>query len=79
MQPLSSLIRHWVVAHDIATDDATHVDNFLLVRYEDLVDDPAATLDRVQRFLGVQPDLTLTKNAVNPSASDVYATHWPQD
>jgi hypothetical protein len=73
---LWSLIRHWVVAHDIATDDAKHLDHFMLVRYEDLVADPTATLDSVLRFIGVAPDATLADGAINAAASDAYAAKW---
>jgi hypothetical protein len=74
-QSLFSLIRHWIVAHDIATADAKHVDHFLLVRYEDLVRDPATTLDAVQRFVGVTPQAP-PADAINASASDAYAKKW---
>jgi len=74
-QTLFSLIRHWLVAHGIATDDAKHLEHFLVVKYEDLVADPAVTLETVQRFLGVAPHPP-APGAVNTTASDKYADKW---
>jgi hypothetical protein len=74
-ESLWALIKHWVAAHDIATDDAKHIDHFLLVRYEDLIADPAATLASVQRFIQVEP-AALETDVVNASASDAYGAQW---
>ncbi|HVV37153.1 MAG TPA: sulfotransferase [Acidimicrobiales bacterium] len=75
-QTLWSLIRHWVVAHDLALEDAQHLDHFLLVKYEDLVSDPTTTLDTVQRFIGVEPVATLADGAIDASVSDKYTARW---
>lgn len=75
-QSLWSLVHHWVVAHDIAVADGEHVDHLLLVHYEDLVREPAATLDAIQRFVGLAPDATIAAGAINASASDSYAAQW---
>ncbi|HVT76478.1 MAG TPA: sulfotransferase [Acidimicrobiales bacterium] len=75
-QSLWSLVDHWVRAHAIAREDAAHLDHFLLLRYEDLVANPAATLGAVQQFVGLRPDDTLGAGAINPAASDAYAAKW---
>ena len=36
------------------------VGRYLVVRYEDLVDDPAREVERVRQFLGIAPDATLS-------------------
>ena len=44
---LRSLLRHWLVCHEALADDRPHVERLLALTYEELVDDPAACLDRV--------------------------------
>ena len=75
-ETLYSLIRHWIVAHDIALADAAHVDRVVFLRYERLVGDPAARLEHVQRFAGLTPDVSAVDGAVDTSKSHAYAATW---
>ena len=52
---LFSLIDHWLVAHRLMREDASHLRNVLWVSYEELVADPSAVVARVQGFAGLQP------------------------
>jgi hypothetical protein len=45
-------------------------ENFLLVRYEDMVDDPRRELGRVARFLGIDPAVERLEKAVERSSAD---------
>jgi hypothetical protein len=45
----------WSTANDMMLADAQHVHNFMLVRYEQLVDDPRPTVERIARFIDVDP------------------------
>jgi hypothetical protein len=49
------LLEHWLAAHELILDDAAAVDHLAIVRYEDVVADPAAELGHVFRFLGLEP------------------------
>jgi hypothetical protein len=48
----------------------------LRVRYEDLVDDPAAALDRISRFCGLAPDATMLDYARRTLANDPKAVRF---
>lgn len=48
------LLAHWARAYRIALADAPHLRSAMLVRYEDLVADPDAVLERVFRFVGLE-------------------------
>jgi hypothetical protein len=47
------LMQHWFTAHQLLRDDAPHLHRLHVVRYEDLLADPAGELARIQRFLGL--------------------------
>ena len=53
--PLASLLRHWVHAHRLFASDAPHLDEQIVVRYEDFVRDPQAVVERVWDVLGLPP------------------------
>jgi hypothetical protein len=48
--------------------------NFLLVRYEDMVDDPKRELVRIARFLGIDPTAEQLAKAVERSSADQMRT-----
>lgn len=58
---LSSLIEHWLVAHDTYELDRPHLPRVMTLKYETLVADPAATLGRIYEFLGLEPHPTTFK------------------
>jgi hypothetical protein len=51
----ASLLEHWLACHETYAADAPHLAHALLLRYEDLVADPAGELGRVWDFLGLEP------------------------
>jgi len=54
----ASIVRaatHWDKANRALLEDLTSLERALLVRYEDLVADPGATLERITRSLGLAP------------------------
>jgi hypothetical protein len=51
----TSLIEHWLVCHETMLEDAEHVDELLILRYEDFVADPDAQLHRVFELAGLEP------------------------
>jgi hypothetical protein len=46
----------WVHAHRLFASDAPHLDEQIVVRYEDFVRDPQAVVERVWDVLGLPPD-----------------------
>ena len=71
---LRSLVRHWVVAHESFAADAQRLENLVVVRFEELVADPAGTLERVYRFLGVEP--VPATSPIRADANDSYFERW---
>jgi hypothetical protein len=69
------LVEHWVHAHDVFAEDALHIENLLVLRYEHLMRDPAKELDRVARFLDIELDTTST-DTVDAGRSNRYAELW---
>jgi len=52
---LDSLIEHWLVAQETFETDRPHLQRVMTVKYETLVEEPAATLRKIYAFLGVAP------------------------
>lgn len=50
---MDALLRNWIAAHESLVEDARHVGSVAVVRYEDLMGDPANELDRLFAFLGL--------------------------
>jgi hypothetical protein len=71
---IASLIEHWVIAHELMLADAAAVKRITLVRYEDLIADPAAELSRLFEFCGVQP-IERDWDA-DPRGNDDYFARW---
>lgn len=72
--PFPRLVEHWFAAHDILRADAPALGRLLVIRYEDLIAEPQATLAVVGDFLGLDepPGSTL----VDGSRSDPYVEMW---
>jgi hypothetical protein len=69
------LVEHWVHAHDVFAEDALHIQNLLVVRYEHLMREPERELGRVAKFLGIEID-TAAIGAVDAGRSNRYAELW---
>ena len=70
-----SLIEHWLACYEQLLEDAPHVDELILIRYEDLTADPEQALAGVFDWLGLEspPDVG---NAVRRSLNDRYFEAW---
>ena len=73
---LWSILRHWFVCHDLFSADAPHVTRLLTLRYEDLLADPQATLDRILEFVDLPPDPEASAAEVSPAASNRNRAQW---
>ena len=58
---VADLMRHWLAGYEAFLDDAPELRNVLLLRYEELVAEPARELAKAFGFLGLAP----------------YAEDWP--
>jgi len=52
---LEDLIDHWITAHTIMLRDMAHLENKIVVRYEDLVASPQPILNKIYSFAGLTP------------------------
>jgi hypothetical protein len=73
-ESLRTLLRHWVVAHEIYGDDRQRVDRLHEVRFEDFVRDPNAELARLEAFLGLDPVPTTLE--IRAEANEPYLARW---
>ena len=70
------LLRHWVTAHALLRADAPGLVRLHVLRYEDLVADPAGQLAAVQAFLGLATPLDAS--AVRGGMNAGYADRWAE-
>jgi hypothetical protein len=71
---LRSLLRHWLAAHEAFEEDRPRLEHVHLVRFEDFVAEPAATLEAVYGFLGLEP--VPPGIEIRPDANDAYLARW---
>lgn len=72
--PLYSLLRHWLVCHELMEEDRKRLKRVLVIRYEDFVREPNAHLSRIFAFLGVEPRATTLD--VAPDINGKYFSRW---
>jgi hypothetical protein len=51
--------QHWITANTCMLDDMRLIKNSLLVKYEDLVDEPQSTLKKIESFLRLKNPLSI--------------------
>jgi hypothetical protein len=69
-----SLLRHWVAAHETFAADRGHLERLLVVRYEDLVEEPDPTLAGVFEYLGLE---TLPiSHELDRASNERYLDEW---
>ena len=71
---LDSLIEHWLVAHEMFEEDRSHLKRVMTVRYEDLAEEPSATLRKIYAFLEVAPHET--SFAATTEHNQKYFAKW---
>ena len=69
-----ALVHHWVTAHELLLADAPHLDRLMILRYEDLVSDPALEIDRISRFLDLHP--RAGSHEVRAGLNERYIERW---
>jgi Sulfotransferase family len=70
----SSLIEHWLHCHELLFEDAAHIRNLLVMRYEEFVANPDERLADVYRFVGIEPRGSGLE--VRREINDAYFSRW---
>jgi hypothetical protein len=71
---LRQLLEHWFVAHDLFCEDLAHLRRVHVLKYEDLVGSPEATLAALGDFL--QLDGPIPTSLVRADQSRSYEQRW---
>lgn len=70
----SKLFANWFAAHDILVKDAGHIRRLHVLKYEDLVRDPATALSGIADFIGVEQPIP--HDSLQSGRSSGYAATW---
>ncbi|HET7475015.1 MAG TPA: sulfotransferase [Dermatophilaceae bacterium] len=71
---LSSMVDHWVRAHQTLREDAPLLQRLHVLCYEDLVSDPEQELAKIQQFLGL--DQPIPAGHLRGDRSTIYERRW---
>lgn len=69
-----ALMGHWNAAHARLLDDLPYLHNWMILRYEDVVADPARTMARVHAFMELDP--VPPRIEVRAGVNDAYFADW---
>ena len=53
--PMEQCIKQWTVSNEILLRDMEHLQNKIMMRYEDFTADPSKHLDAIAKFLAIEP------------------------
>ena len=70
------LVEHWLRAHEVLVEDASHVRRLHIVYYEDLIDNPREELQKVARFLSLNGEIPA--QSLDRGRSNAYARRWEE-
>jgi Sulfotransferase family len=73
---LRALVRHWLAAHETFAADLPRLEHVHVVRFEDFVADPGATLGELYAFLELEP--VPPGIEIRPDANEAYFARWRQ-
>ncbi len=73
---VDAMVQNWVRAHEILRDDLSQLDRVVVLRYEELVADPATELARVQELLDV--DEPIPHSSLRADHSSGYEQQWQE-
>jgi Sulfotransferase family len=71
--PVATLLSHWFQAHELLVIDLPFLRRALVVRYEEVVNDPSVTLRRIERLIGLDG---LDGSAFEPGRNEEYLADW---
>lgn len=73
---MRGIVDHWFRAHEMLRSDSSHLARLHVVKYEELLSDPATELSRLQEFLGLASPLR--SSAFAPGHTERYQARWEQ-
>lgn len=71
---IQTLLKHWLTCHERFERDRAHLDHVHVLRYEDFVASPERELNRIHRFLDLDP--VPLQREVRPGVNDDYFAIW---
>jgi len=71
----TTLLKHWIRCHELMTADLPHLEHVLVVRYEDLTDNPRSFKVPFERLLGLD-GLDLAWELLRPGLNARYFAQW---
>jgi len=72
---IGPLIEHWVCCHRLLAEDEPHLDRVQVVRYEELVADPEASVRGVWASLGLDAAPPVDAR-IEPGSNESYFAQW---
>ena len=76
LRSLGALLEHWFAAHRTFESDAAHLRHLLVVKYEQLVADPAGALAGIAGFLELDGELPAA--GIDTRRSATYERQWAE-
>ena len=75
---IKSLLKHWLVCHNIFLEDKKFLENVYTVKYEDLVDDPSQEMKDIYNFVGLKSinDAKLFNEKIKKNINKKYFDMW---
>ncbi len=74
---LSTTLEHWLIAHELFEKDRPFLGNVFITRYEDFVSQPNESLEKIYRFLNLQPSPYSQK--IFTQVNRKYFSMWSKD
>ena len=71
---ISSQIEHWLLCHEQFRDDMEHLENLLILKYENFVISPQKVIGQIYNFLDLN-SVPISRD-VNPNINNKYFTKW---
>jgi len=77
---IDSLLEHWLVCHDIFFKDKKFLKHVYCVKYEDLVTNPAAKMEDIYHYLGLNmiDDTEIFHEKVKKDINQKYFNMWEE-
>lgn len=71
---MNSLLKHWLVSHEVLEGDKEYIRKLFVVRYEDFVKNHHKSLDEIYSFLGL--DSHDAEGIIRPDSNNEYFDKW---
>lgn len=74
---IRELVEHWCIAHQIMFEDIKHLKNYIMLRYEDFVEQPDMTMKILSDWIGIQAEPLA--EAVEKDVNKKYFAMWEKE